>query len=462
MPDLLTAKALREKRAPLAAEIRRQADLVNAENRDFKAEERAAWEKVNKDYDDLTRQIQIAERADTVTQDQDRRATDPVGREDSDRRKRRKKGGGGDGATVTEEHRALALQAWVRTQEGLGLKARHVEACRLVGLNPRKRDLPIRLDNDYDQVRDRCWTAAAMRAARALGREQRTLSAQIPGSGAYTIPTGFVNNLETALLAYAQLRGVCDVMRTEGGEDLPWPSANDTSNKGALLAENTAAATNVDPTFAQSVVLHAYKYTSRIVLVPAELMEDSAFNLANWLGDVLGIRRGRIEADHFTTGTGSSQPTGIVTAATLGITAASSTAIAADELYALKHSVDPAYRTGASWMFHDQVLLYIKKLKDGIGRYLWQSSLALGAPDTLDGDPITINQSMASSVATTNKTVLYGQMKKYKIRDVSTVRMRRLMERYADADQEGFVLFWRTDGNLLDAGTHPVKYLKQP
>jgi len=44
---------------------------------------------------------------------------------------------------------------------------------------------------------------------------------------------------------------------------------------------------------------------------------------------------------------------------------------------------------------------------------------------------------------------------------VSTLRLRRLVERYADADQEGFVGFSRADGDLLDAGTDPVKHLIQ-
>src|SRR5207253_892617 len=110
----------------------------------------------------------------------------------------------------------------------------------------------------------------------------------------------------------------------------------------------------------------------------------SAFNLTEWLGEALGIRLGRMKADKFTTGTGAGEPTGIVTSATSGVTTASSTAIAADEIYDLKHSVDPAYRVEAGFMFHDLILKAIKKLKDGFGRYLFQVSLAGGAPDTLD------------------------------------------------------------------------------
>ena len=112
-------------------------------------------------------------------------------------------------------------------------------------------------------------------------------------------------------------------------------------------------------------------------------------------------------------------------------------------------------------MMHDQILLYIKKLKDGAGRYLWQSSLAGSRPDTIDGQPIQINQSMANAVTNNAFTIVYGASEKFKVRWVAQLRMRRLVERYADADQEGFVAFMRADSNLLDAGTHPLKMMQQ-
>jgi HK97 family phage major capsid protein len=450
-----TSKALREKRLPLAKTIRQMSDKLHAEGRtDFSPEEQTSWLAVNKDYDALTRQIEIAERAEKVDADQ---GTGGPGRDDNDTSggKRRRKGTDGADTPVTEEMRALAIQAWLRRQHGKDLGKRHIQAAKACGLQLGRKTLPLGLSRDYAAVRRECRMAAWMKSA-----ESRTLSSQLPTAGGYLVPQGFMNAFETALLAYANVREVAEVIRTESGNELPWPTSNDTSNSGALLAEATAAATNVDPTMGQ-MVLRAYKYTSRIVLVPYELMNDSAINLVVWLGDLLGTRLGRAQAPHFTTGDGASKPRGIVTAATLGVTAASATAITFDEIFNLKHSVDPAYRMGAGWMLHDSVLLYVRKLKDGQGRYLWSSGTATGAPDTIDGDPLTINQSMASSVATTNKTILFGQLSKYKIRDVGEIRMRRLDERYADSDSVGFVAFQRCDGNLLDAGVAPVKYLQQ-
>jgi HK97 family phage major capsid protein len=136
------------------------------------------------------------------------------------------------------------------------------------------------------------------------------------------------------------------------------------------------------------------------------------------------------------------------------------TAIISDEVIDLIHSVDPAYRPNASFMMHDVVLAAIRKLKEQTtNAYIWQPGLQAGVPDRLLGYRYTVNQSMSSTFTTGQKLVLFGDLSKYLIRDVSTIRLVRLEERYADTDQIAFIAFMRTDGNLLDAGTRPVKWL---
>lgn len=457
MPSTVTAKALREQLTPLANALYQLRDKFNDPAYKWTAEDEANFAKAHKDYEDLKARAQRLEAVERVETEMAARASDvpPPGREDTDPRggTKSKKGRRADAANApTEEERALAFQGWFRATVGMGVKKRHQDALRKVGANPHDRNLTVRLARDFEQVR------AAY--AKGGGGFQRAQSINVQTLGGYAIPEGFVNNLEVAQLAYADVARWADVRRTDGFGDWPWPTANDTANKGHMLAENTGVATT-DVPFGQ-MVMHAFKATTDAVLIPAELLEDSPIPMAEEVGRLLGTRMGRLKADKCTFGTGGGEPTGYVTSATVGVTAASSTAIAADEIYALKHSVDPAYRPGAMFTFHDNTLLTVKKLKDGIGRYLWQASLAGAAPDTLDGDPIGINQSMASSIASGNVTMAYGQMKMFKLRDVSKVRMRTLVERYADFDQIGMMAFYRYDSQILDPGTHPIKTLKQP
>lgn len=444
-------KQLLERKGQLATKIRALADK-DVDGYTWTAEDEAEWKRLNDEYNALEQRIDRLHRADTVnTQAADREAANEdrsrVGRED------RSTAPHGGTPTVTNEHRAIALRAWCRAQYDIEITEREREACTLAGINPRARELEISLRTQpYHQVRQELGRYLEGRAGLVVGTD---------AAGGYTVPEGFVTNLEVSLLQFGGVRQVADVIRTATGNDLPWPTVNDTGNSGELLAEQASIGSTVDPTFGR-VVFNAYKYSSKLVQISSELLQDSAFDMPAYLGSALGERIGRITNTHFTTGDGSSKPNGIVTASALGVTAASATAIAADELFDLIHSVDPAYRgmPGVGWMMKDSTLAAIRKLKDSQNRYLWEPSLQMGVPDQLLRYRVTVNQQMAA-IATGAKTVLFGCMPKYKIRDVAGVRLRRLVERYADVDQEGFVAFLRTDGDLLDAGTDPIKHLIQ-
>lgn len=274
-------------------------------------------------------------------------------------------------------------------------------------------------------------------------------------TGGDFIPQGFVARIEAALKEYGGLREVAEILRTDSGNDLPWPTDDDTGNVGELLAESTAAAEQNITT--GRMVLNAFKYSSKLVLIPRELLEDSAFDVEAWVAEKLGVRLGRITNLHFTTGDGTNKPRGVVTASAAGVTAASATVVTRAELLALKHSVDPAYRRqGARYMFNDTTLLELKQLVDGAARPLWQAGLADGQPDRIDGDPYTINQDMPST-ATAQKAILYGAFRYYKVREVRGMRLVRMLERYAEVDQVGMLAFERVDGDLIN--TAAVKHL---
>jgi HK97 family phage major capsid protein len=277
--------------------------------------------------------------------------------------------------------------------------------------------------------------------------------------GGYTVPEGFSNQLEQSLLAYGGMLEEADVFDTATGNTLPWPTVNDTSNKGAILGEN-AAISDQDVTFGQTS-LGAYLYTSKQILVSWQLMQDSAFNMDSFVASVAGERLGRILNEHFTTGTGSAQPSGIVTGSGLGVTTALQAGVTYDELVNFVHSLDPAYRTNARFMFRDSTLQYLRKLKDGSNRPLFWSdsgSMTNGVPDQLLGHGYKINQDVAAMGAGA-KFAVFGNLKKYKIRRVKGYTLVRLNERYAERLQTGFFVWCRFDGKLIDAGTDPVKHI---
>lgn len=287
--------------------------------------------------------------------------------------------------------------------------------------------------------------------------ELRALSIVTGGAGPELVPEGFVPRIETAMLAWGGMRQAgAEIFRTSGGGPLPIPTGDDTANVGAIIAESTAVTgddgTGPDPTFAQ-MTLNAYKYETKAILVPYELIEDDAVDLESWLGTQLGTRVGRITNQHFTTGTGTGQPNGAVTFSTQG----ASGALTFDNLQTLIHSIDPAYRSqGARLMLNDTSLLTLKQLKDADNRYFWQPDVSSDVGDRILTYPYVINQDMADHAAAA-KSVLFGAFGYYKIRDVGSMRMKVLTERWAEKDSVGFLGFSRHDGDGTISGT--IKHL---
>lgn len=294
--------------------------------------------------------------------------------------------------------------------------------------------------------------------------ETRALGVGVAGAGGYTVPQAFLADLVIRMKAYGAVRRVAKIVNTDGGADMPFPSMDDTANVGRILAENTAL-TQTDVAFTTKT-LKAYMYSSDLILVSYQLLQDSAFDIEQELKDALAQRLGRIMNQHFTTGTGTAQPQGLVTGGTVGVTGATGTTLlfgtttaeAYGNLISLIHSVDPAYRQSGRcrWMMGDVALGKVRTLADGQGRPLWQPSVQDGTPDNLLGYPVEINPDMAAPAANA-KTIAFGDFQAgYMIRDVKSVQMVRLDERYADNLQVGFFGFARADGIVRDGNAYKL------
>lgn len=280
-------------------------------------------------------------------------------------------------------------------------------------------------------------------------------------AGGYTVPTELMNILIKSMQAWGPMysEDVGTVLTTSGGGQITMPTVNDTAStagahtQGATLTDDGGK----DVTFGQKV-LEAFAYDTEWLRVSKELADDSIMAMEQVLGDLLGERLGRIANLQLTTGSGSSAPNGIVTASSLGKTAAAVAAITGDEIIDLIHSVDPAYRTGpkVQFMFNDATLAAVRKLKDGDGNYLWQmGNVQQGQPGSLLGYSYRINQAMAG-LATGNKVMLFGDMGKYYVRKVGAPLIGALQDKdfWPGFGVAGYIRF---DGELSD--TAAVKHL---
>jgi len=336
------------------------------------------------------------------------------------------------------DDKRLALRGWLGFHSVEGITDAHRGAAQRSGLDLHNNKLNFKLGNKAPRNRSEARAQSLTNSA-----------------GGFTVPVGFLNQLEESLLSYGGMREVATILRTDSGNSLPIPTVSDHANVGAILAENSQVAEQ-DITFAQ-ITLAAYKYSSKLIRVSAELLQDSAIDLESFIGGALGTRIARILNQHFTTGDGSSKPQGVINSGT-GVTAASAEAITYAELVDLQHSVDPAYRGSAKWMMNDSTFKVVRKLVDDQNRPLFQPDISAASPGTLLGQDVVINQDVAA-IGASAKVIIYGDFSKYIIRDVTDFTLLRLEERYADYHQVGFVGFSRHDGRILDAGTDPLKIL---
>lgn len=311
------------------------------------------------------------------------------------------------------------------------------------------------LYNKFLRQGDKAITAEEWREIRA------TMSTTTGSEGGYTVQTEVAQRVVDALKAFGGMRAAADVIRTEMGNDMSFPTSDGTAEVGELIAQNTTA-TAADPTFG-TVSLVAYKFSSKIVAIPFELLQDSQIDVAAFVEGRLTQRIGRITNQMFTTGTGTAQPRGVVTGATLGKTGTTgqTTTVIFDDLVDLVHSVDPAYRAAprVRWMMNDASLKVIRKLKDSQNRPVFlpgYDGLGGAMGDSLLGYPVTVNQDVATMAANA-KSILFGDFGQYLIRDVMAPTLFRFEDSaYAKLGQVGFLMWHRAGGQLLD--TAAVKY----
>jgi HK97 family phage major capsid protein len=280
--------------------------------------------------------------------------------------------------------------------------------------------------------------------------ESRDLTKGSATAGGNTVPTSFYGRLVEHMI---EVSGVMmagpTILNTTSGESFDVPVTTAFSS-GALTAE-AAAISESDPAFAKRT-LGAYKYAA-LMQVSRELLEDTGVDLSGFLARQAGRAVGNALGAHLATGTGSSQPAGIVTGASAGVTGATSVAgaFSADNLIDLQFSVIAPYRNSPScaWMMRDATLAAVRKLKDTTNQYLWQPSMQVGTPDTLLGKPVYTDPNIAA-VALSAKSVIFGDISAYFVRLAGGVRFERSDEFAFNTDLITFKAVVRGDGILAD------------
>jgi HK97 family phage major capsid protein len=286
---------------------------------------------------------------------------------------------------------------------------------------------------------------------------RNAMSTTTTTEGGFTVPTLVASMVVDSLKAFGGMREVAEILTTDGGNALGFPTSDGTAEVGEIVAEN-GPATGGDITFGTAAV-NPYMYSSKKIALPWQLVSDSAIDIIAFVVGRLGTRLGRITNTHYTIGTGTGQPFGVIPRASTGKTGTTGQTLTViyDDLVDLKHSVNRAYRKNARFMMNDLSVAIVRKLKDTQGRPIWEPAVQAGNPDTLLGHEVVSNDDVAVMAASA-KSIAFGDFSKYVIRDVAgSVQLRRFDDSaFALNGQVGFCGWTRTGGNLLDTGAVKV------
>lgn len=295
-----------------------------------------------------------------------------------------------------------------------------------------------------DEYKGSFWNA--MRVKAPMPSVLNALQEGTDSEGGYLVPDEFERTLVEALEEENVFRTLAHVIKTSSGDrKIPVVASKGT----ASWVDEEGAYTESDDAFSQ-VSIGAYKLGS-MIKVSEELLADSVFDLEAYISKEFARRIGAREEESFFNGDGKGKPLGILAAkggAEVGVTAASATAITADEVIDLFYSLKAPYRKNAVWVLNDATVKQIRKLKDSTGQYLWQPSLVAGTPDTILGRPVKTSAFMPTAAAGA-KTIAFGDFKYYWIADRQGRTFKKLSELYAANGQVGFMGTQRVDGKLI-------------
>lgn len=351
---------------------------------------------------------------------------------------------------ITDLGREIAR---LERQEALDAELSKPTAAPLTG-KPLGGSVDERTGRATDEYRSNFWNA--MRSKTPMPQVVDALRIGSDTEGGYLVPDEYERTLVEALQEENIFRSLAHIIRTASGErKIPVVSSKGT----ASWIEEGGAFPESDDTFGQ-VTIGAYKLGTTIK-ISEELLNDSVFDLENYIAREFARRIGTKEEEAFFTGDGSGKPLGVLAdkgGAEVGVTAASATAITSDELLDLYYSLFSPYRKKAVWVVNDSTIKAIRKLKDNNGQYLWQPGLIANTPDTILGRPVKTSAFMPS-IAAGAKSIIFGDFNYYWIADRQGRTFKRLNELYATTGQVGFLASQRVDGKLILP--EALKVLKQ-
>ena len=434
-------RELREERGKLVKAARDISESAEKANRDLTAEERTNYDKAIADAGSLKERITRAE--EQLELDRDNAA---AARQ----------------ATTETSAPATAEELRARTAEYRGLWSR--DRYSPAGLNARGRQFQTlneterkRMDQLESDLRAapsyRAWLKQLAYGVQELtSDERRDLLMGADPAGGFTVPPEqFQATLIRKIDDYVYIRGLANKVVVTKAQDLGVPTLEDNPADADWTSELATGTTDTTMDFGKRAF--APHPLAKQIKVSKKLLRASVIDLEALIADRFAYKFGITQEQAFLLGTGSQEPLGVFVASANGISTDrdvvsvnTTTQIAPDGIQDCKYALKAPYRRSAVWLFHRDGISMVSKLKDGVGRYMWQPGLQAGTPDMLLNIPVYESEYVPSTFTAGQYVGILGDFSRYWIADALDMTVQRLVELYAASNQEGFIMRMELDG----------------
>lgn len=297
------------------------------------------------------------------------------------------------------------------------------------------------------------WLATGQVPHGRIPREFRDTVLGTDAKGGYLVtPTQLASEIVKSIDDQVFVRTLARIQRMGSAKSLGVPMMTSRAADSDWTGEVAAVTEDTTMAFGRRD-LKPY-LMSKLAKVSIEAVDRDS-NIETLIQDELAYKNAITEEKAYLTGNGTGKPLGIFTASANGVPTGrdvvgtnTTTAIGADTLIAMKYSLKPGYRSDPTcrWVWSRAAIEAISKLKDTTNQYLWQPSVQAGQPDRLLGIPVAESEFAPSTFTTGLYVGALGCFRYYWIAEVSDLRIQRLVERYSDTNEIGFISRRWVDG----------------
>lgn len=300
------------------------------------------------------------------------------------------------------------------------------------------------LDNpDEGQAEERAFADYVMGKLTELRAGEQNITM---GNNGAIIPTTIANRIIKEVKDRCPIFEKSTIYNVKGNLKVPvWGKAN-TTHDIAVGYQTEFTEITADAGKFTSVDLGGY-LAGALTLIGRSVENNGSFSVVDFIVKQMAEEIAAFLEKELLNGT-DDKATGALSTTTV-MTAASATAITADELIELQSKVKQAYQSGACWTMHPNTFTAIKKLKDGNNRYLLQDDVTGEFPYRLLGKPVYLSDNMPV-IAADAKSILYGDYSGLSVNMRENISIEVLREKYATQHAIGVVSWFEFDSKVTD------------